>query len=39
MERTRFFRRPVFWIILVVIGAIAIASYFTGRDDYTEVDT
>jgi cell division protease FtsH len=39
MERTRFFRRPVFWIILVIIGAIAIASYFTGRDDYTEVDT
>lgn len=39
MERTRFFRRPVFWVILVIIGAIAIASYFTGRDDYTEVDT
>ncbi|MPZ26822.1 MAG: AAA family ATPase, partial [Micromonosporaceae bacterium] len=39
MERTRFFRRPVFWIILVVIGAIAIASYFTGRDEYTKVET
>ena len=39
MERTRFFRRPVFWIILVIIGAIALGSYFTGRDSYTEVTT
>jgi cell division protease FtsH len=39
MERTRFFRRPVFWIILVILGAIAIGSYFTGRDDYTDVET
>lgn len=39
MERTRFFRRPVFWIILVAIGAIAIAMYFSGRDDYTDVET
>jgi cell division protease FtsH len=39
MERTRFFRRPVFWIILVIIGAIAIGSYFTGRDSYTDVET
>jgi cell division protease FtsH len=39
MERTRFFRRPVFWIILVIIGAIALASYFSGRDGYTDVET
>jgi cell division protease FtsH len=39
MERTRFFRRPVVWIILVIIGAVAISSFFTGGDDYTEVET
>ncbi|QSB14531.1 ATP-dependent zinc metalloprotease FtsH [Natronosporangium hydrolyticum] len=39
MERTRFFRRPVFWFILVVIGAIVAFMWFTGRDSYTEVDT
>ncbi len=39
MERTRFFRRPVVWILLVIIGAIALSSLFTGGDDYTEVET
>jgi cell division protease FtsH len=39
MERTRFFRRPLVWIILVIIGAIAISSFFTGGEDYTEVET
>jgi cell division protease FtsH len=39
MERTRFFRRPVFWIILVIIAAIAIGTWFTGRDSYAEVKT
>lgn len=39
MERTRFFRRPVVWILLVIIGAVAISTLFTGGDDYTEVDT
>ena len=39
MERTRFFRRPVVWIIMVIIGAIALSSFFTGRDNYTEVET
>jgi ATP-dependent metalloprotease FtsH len=39
MERTRFFRRPVVWIILVIIGAVAISSFFTRGDDYTEVET
>jgi ATP-dependent metalloprotease FtsH len=39
MERTRFFRRPVVWIILVIIGAIALSSFFTRGDEYTEVPT
>lgn len=39
MERTRFFRRPVVWIILVIIGAIALSSVFTSGPSYTRVDT
>ena len=40
MERTRgFFRRPVVWIILVIIGAIALSSFFTGGQEYTKVDS
>ncbi|MFC0533451.1 ATP-dependent zinc metalloprotease FtsH [Phytohabitans kaempferiae] len=39
MERTRFFRRPVVWIILVIIGAIALSSFFTGGPSYHKVDT
>jgi cell division protease FtsH len=39
MERTRFFRRPLVWIILVIIAAVAISSLFTGGEDYTEVET
>jgi cell division protease FtsH len=39
MERTRFFRRPVVWIILVIIGAIALSSFFTSGPSYTKVDT
>ena len=39
MERTRFFRRPVVWIILVIVGAIALSSLFTGGGGYTKVDT
>jgi cell division protease FtsH len=39
MERTRFFRRPVVWIILVIIGAIALSSIFTGGPSYQRVDT
>src|SRR5688572_29800374 len=39
MERTRFFRRPVVWIILVIIGAIALSSFFTGGPSYQRVDT
>src|SRR5690349_11654990 len=39
MERTRFFRRPVVWIILVIIGAIALSSIFTNGPSYQRVDT
>jgi cell division protease FtsH len=40
MERTRgIFRRPVVWIVLVIILAIALSSYFTGGQDYAKVDT
>ena len=39
MERTRFFRRPVVWIILVIIGALALTSVFRGGTTYTKVDT
>jgi cell division protease FtsH len=39
MERTRFFRRPVVWIVLVIIGAIAVSSLFTGGQTYTQVPT
>jgi cell division protease FtsH len=39
MERTRFFRRPLVWIILVIIGAIALSSFFTSGPSYQRVDT
>ncbi|HYN95690.1 MAG TPA: ATP-dependent zinc metalloprotease FtsH [Pilimelia sp.] len=39
MERTRFFRRPVVWIILVIIGAIALSSLFSRGPSYHEVDS
>jgi cell division protease FtsH len=39
MERTRFFRRPVVWIVLVIIGAIAVSSLFTGGQTYNQVTT
>jgi cell division protease FtsH len=39
MERTRFFRRPVVWIILVIAGAIALSSLFTNGPSYHKVDT
>src|ERR1700755_1067836 len=40
MERTRgIFRRPVVWIILVVVGAIVLSSFITGGQEYTKVDT
>ncbi|MCU7722373.1 ATP-dependent zinc metalloprotease FtsH [Actinoplanes sp. KI2] len=39
MERTRFFRRPVVWIILVIIGVIALSSFFTNSPSYQRVDS
>ncbi|MEV6487432.1 ATP-dependent zinc metalloprotease FtsH [Actinoplanes sp. NPDC051633] len=39
MERTRFFRRPVVWIILVIIGAITLSSFFTSGPSYQHVET
>src|SRR5688500_10872564 len=40
MERTRgILRRPVVWIILVIVGAIALSTLFTGGEEYTKVDT
>jgi cell division protease FtsH len=39
MERTRFFRRPVVWIILVILIAIGLSSMFAGGPSYHKVDT
>ncbi|WP_432984804.1 ATP-dependent zinc metalloprotease FtsH [Dactylosporangium sp. CA-233914] len=39
MERTRLFRRPVVWILLVIIGAIVLSSFFTSGPSYTKADT
>ncbi|MGH8791874.1 MAG: ATP-dependent zinc metalloprotease FtsH, partial [Stackebrandtia sp.] len=39
MERTRLFRRPVVWIILIILGAVIAGSLFTGGSEYTETDT
>jgi cell division protease FtsH len=39
MERTRFFRRPMFWIIIVIIGALALSSLFTRGASYQKVNT
>ncbi|HEY2948469.1 MAG TPA: ATP-dependent zinc metalloprotease FtsH [Micromonosporaceae bacterium] len=39
MERTRFFRRPVVWIILVILLAIGLSSMFAGGPSYHKVDT
>jgi len=39
MERTRLFRRPVVWILLVIIGAIVLSSFFTSGPSYAKADT
>src|SRR6266567_3156063 len=39
MERTRFFRRPVVWFIIVILGAIAASTLFTGGASYKKVDS
>ncbi|GGM33778.1 ATP-dependent zinc metalloprotease FtsH [Dactylosporangium sucinum] len=33
------FRRPVVWILLVIIGAIVLSSFFTSGPSYTKADT
>jgi cell division protease FtsH len=39
MERTRFVRRPLFWIIALILSGLLLASFFTGDGDYKKVDT
>ncbi|MBT8225110.1 MAG: ATP-dependent metallopeptidase FtsH/Yme1/Tma family protein [Dactylosporangium sp.] len=39
MERTRFFRRPVVWILIAIVGAIALSSFLTSGPNYARVDT
>jgi len=39
MDRTRFVRRPLFWIVLVVLGALLVGSFFTGDGEYKKVTT
>jgi len=39
MERTRLFRRPLVWIILVIAGAIALSYLISGGPKYTKWET
>jgi cell division protease FtsH len=39
MERTRIFRRPIFWIFVVIAGAILVSQMFTSGPSYKDVDT
>jgi cell division protease FtsH len=40
MERTRgILRRPAFWIVLVIVGAIVLSSFIAGGPSNTKVDT
>jgi cell division protease FtsH len=39
MERTRLFRRPLVWIILIILGAVIAGSLFTGGSEYVDADT
>jgi cell division protease FtsH len=39
MERTRLFRRPLVWIILVIAGAVALSYLISGGPTYTQWDT
>ncbi len=39
MERTRFYRRPVVWIIVLIAAALALSSLLTRGESYTKVDT
>jgi cell division protease FtsH len=39
MERTRLFRRPLVWIVLVIAGAVALSYLISGGPTYTKWDT
>jgi cell division protease FtsH len=39
MDRTRFFRRPLFWIVLVVLGGLLLTTVLSGNTEYKKVDT
>jgi cell division protease FtsH len=39
MERTRLFRRPLVWIILVIAGAVALSYLISGGPKYTKWET
>jgi len=39
MERTRLFRRPLVWIILVIAGAVALSYLISGGPTYMKWDT
>ncbi|HZE38830.1 MAG TPA: ATP-dependent zinc metalloprotease FtsH [Stackebrandtia sp.] len=36
MERTRLFRRPLVWIILIILGAVIVGSIATSGSDYAD---
>lgn len=39
MERTRLFRRPLVWIVLIILGVVLAGSLFTNGSEYIEADT
>jgi cell division protease FtsH len=39
MERTRLFRRPLVWIVLVIAGAVALSYLISGGPTYAKWDT
>jgi cell division protease FtsH len=39
MERTRIFRRPIFWILVVIAGAFLVSQMVTSGPAYQKVDT
>ncbi len=39
MDRTRILRRPIVWIVLVVLAALVLTTFFTNGDDYKKVST
>jgi cell division protease FtsH len=39
MDRTRFVRRPLFWLALVVLGGLLLMTVFSGGSEYKKVST